>query len=460
MNFSKTHLYSKKIEAQSAFESGDSAFEVLAEQILEIGDVNDAMRNLVQEGFTGQDDRPVGGLKDIVSRSQEERRFILEKYTYDKIPPGDLLEELENYPFFGSESLTIEKGNDVLSTLKQLDKLDEAIKEAMKTGQLGDLDLDYIEDLLGKLARTQLEEILRMISALEEAGYLLKNRDRFKLGPKAVREIAQDAMREIFSQMKKGNLGAHDTFKKGDWGDLTGQTIPYEFGQSFEINLQKSLFNTVVREGSSIPLKIQSQDLEVNEHEHLTQSATVLMLDQSRSMGMYGTFTAAKKVALALYWLVQTKFPRDKLFVVGFSDYGMTIDGKDLPESTWNHWVAGTNMHHGLILSRQLLARQNVANKQILMVTDGEPTAHMEGGQAYFSYPPTARTLEQTLKEVKRCTREGIVINTFMLEMNYFLMEFMDEMAKINKGRSFYTKPDQLGRYMLVDYLQGRKRKV
>ena len=184
------------------------------------------------------------------------------------------------------------------------------------------------------------------------------------------------------------------------------------------------------------------------------------MLDQSRSMGMYGTFTAAKKVALALYWLVQTKFPRDKLFVVGFSDYGMTIDGKDLPESTWNHWVAGTNMHHGLMLSRQLLARQNVANKQILMVTDGEPTAHMEGGQAYFSYPPTTRTLEQTLKEVKRCTREGIVINTFMLEMNYFLMEFMDEMAKINKGRSFYTKPDQLGRYMLVDYLEGRKRKI
>jgi uncharacterized protein with von Willebrand factor type A (vWA) domain len=138
----------------------------------------------------------------------------------------------------------------------------------------------------------------------------------------------------------------------------------------------------------------------------------------------------------------------------------MTIDGKDLPESTWNHWVAGTNMHHGLILSRQLLARQNVANKQILMVTDGEPTAHMEGGQAYFSYPPTPRTLEQTLKEVKRCTREGIVINTFMLEMNYFLMEFMDEMARINKGRSFYTKPDQLGRYMLVDYLEGRKRKV
>ena len=460
MNLSKIHLYSKNVDSRSSFGEIESGFETLAEQILEVGDVNEAMRNLVQEGFSGEDDRPVGGLNDIATSSEEERRFLLEKYSTDQIQDENLRSELESYKFFGSEPLTSDTGKEVLSRLNRLDKLDESIKEAMRTGQLENVDLDDVEDLLGSLARTQLEEILRMISALEEAGYLLKNRDRFKLGPKAVREIAQDAMREIFSQMKKGNLGAHDTFKKGDWGDLTGQTIPYEFGQSFEINLQKSLFNTVVREGSTIPLKMQSQDLEVNEHEHLTQSATVLMLDQSRSMGMYGTFTAAKKVALALYWVVQTKFPRDKLFVVGFSDYGMTIDGKDLPESTWNHWVAGTNMHHGLILSRQLLARQNVANKQILMVTDGEPTAHMEGGQAYFSYPPTPRTLEQTLKEVKRCTREGIVINTFMLEMNYFLMEFMDEMAKINKGRSFYTKPDQLGRYMLVDYLEGRKRKV
>jgi len=460
VNFSKVNLYSKKVESESVFEKGDSAFNVLADQILEIGDVNEAMRSIVQEGFIGNDDRPVGGLKDILTKLEEERRFLLEKYSNHQELPSDILKELEKYQFFGSESLTPELAEQVLTKMERLNELNEVITEAMKSGQIGDLDLDALEELLGSLSRVQIEEIFRMITALEEAGYLLKTRDRFKLGSKAIKEIAQNAMREIFSQMRKGNLGAHDTFKKGDWGDLTGQTVPYEFGQSFEINLQKSLFNTVVRDGSSIPLRMQKQDLEVNEHEHLTQSATVLMLDQSRSMGMYGTFTAAKKVALALYWLVQTKFPRDKLFVVGFSDYGMNIEGKDLPESTWNHWVAGTNMHHGLILSRQLLARQNVANKQILMVTDGEPTAHMEGGQAYFSYPPTPRTLDQTLKEVKRCTREGIVINTFMLEMNYFLMEFMDQMAKINNGRSFYTKPDQLGRYMLVDYLEGRKRKV
>ena len=201
------------------------------------------MRSLVQEGFSGEDDRPVGGLNDIATSSEEERRFLLEKYSTDQIQDENLRSELESYKFFGSEPLTSDTGKEVLSRLNRLDKLDESIKEAMRTGQLENVDLDDVEDLLGSLARTQLEEILRMISALEEAGYLLKNRDRFKLGPKAVREIAQDAMREIFSQMKKGNLGVHDTFKKGDWVDLTGQTIAYEFGQSFEINLQKSLFN-------------------------------------------------------------------------------------------------------------------------------------------------------------------------------------------------------------------------
>jgi uncharacterized protein with von Willebrand factor type A (vWA) domain len=134
----------------------------------------------------------------------------------------------------------------------------------------------------------------------------------------------------------------------------------------------------------------------------------------------------------------------------------MLIEGKDLPESTWNHWVAGTNMHHGLIMARQLLSKQNVSNRQVLMVTDGEPTVHMQNGRAVFAHPPTKQTLDNTLMEVKKCTREGITINTFMLEINHFLMEFLDQMSKINKGRSFYTKPDELGRYLLVDYLSNR----
>ena len=367
---------------------------------------------------------------------------------------------VKKYNFVGSDEVDYQQGMDLMHAMIAIDDLENKIHETVKTGNIELLDTVEIEKILGKDARSNIEEVQRMVGALQEAGFLQKNRDRYELGPLAVRQIAQDAMSEIFSKMNKDRLGSHDSFVSGDWGDLSGATLPYEPEKTFDINLQKSLFNTVIRQGASVPLKMSYQDLEVNEREHLTQAATVLMLDQSRSMGMFGTYTSAKKVALALYWLIKTKFPRDKFFVVGFSDYGMIIDDKDLPESTWNHWVAGTNMHHGLILARQLLSRQNVANKQVLMVTDGEPTAHMEQGQAFFSYPPSQQTLDQTLREVKRCTREGITINTFMLEANLFLMDFIEQMSKINNGRAFYTQPDQLGRYVLVDYLNSRKSQI
>ncbi|MCH9009757.1 MAG: VWA domain-containing protein, partial [Chloroflexi bacterium] len=202
------------------------------------------------------------------------------------------------------------------------------------------------------------------------------------------------------------------------------------------------------------------EDLEINRTEHLTQTATVLLLDQSRSMGMFGSFAAAKKVALALYWLIHSQYPRDYFSIIGFSDYGMEIKNEDLAELTWNAWVSGTNMQHALMLARNTLSKQKVATKQILMITDGEPTAHLEDGRAYFSYPPSWRTIEETLKEVKRCTQAGITINTFMLEANYYLMDFVDKMTRINRGRAFYTNPNQLGKYVMVDYLRGRRKRI
>ena len=161
-----------------------------------------------------------------------------------------------------------------------------------------------------------------------------------------------------------------------------------------------------------------------------------------------------------LYWLIHSQYPRDYFHVIGFSDYAMEIKGEDLPEISWNAWGPGTNMHHAFMLSRKLLSRHKVASKQILMITDGEPTAHMEGGQAFFNYPPSWQTIEETLKEVKRCTQEGITINTFMLESNDYLMGFIDKLTRINKGRAFYTSPNTLGRYVMVDYLKGRRKRI
>jgi uncharacterized protein with von Willebrand factor type A (vWA) domain len=173
-----------------------------------------------------------------------------------------------------------------------------------------------------------------------------------------------------------------------------------------------------------------------------------------------GYFLPAKKVALALHALIRGQFPRDALYIVGFSLYAREFRADQLPTLSWSEWNVGTNMHAGFALSRRLLGRHGGGNKQILMVTDGEPTAHLENGVADFAYPPMRRTLEETLREVKRCTREGITINTFMLERSPWLVSFVEEMTRINRGRAFFTAPDRLGEYLLVDYVTSKRRAV
>ena len=376
---------------------------------------------------------------------------------YDLFPFEDQAAE---YPFMGDESLTLDQAMEMMGRLQSIDELERSIQQVMRGGSIENIDLDTVERLLGEEARRQLEQLQRIVQRLEDAGYLKRKGNRLELTARGMRKLAQQAMREVFSELKKDRLGRHELYFRGDGGEPTGETKTYEYGDPFNIDLPRTLFNSVLREGPKLPVRLSPEDLEVVRTEHMNRSATVLLLDQSRSMGMFGSFTAAKKVALALYWLIHTQFPRDYFHIVGFSDYGVEIKGEDLAEVSWNAWVSGTNMHHALMISRKLLSRLKIASKQILMITDGEPTAHLEGGQAYFSYPPSYRTIEQTLKEVKRCTQEGITINTFMLEANYYLLDFVDQLTRINRGRAFYTTADQLGRYVMVDYLQGRRKRV
>ena len=376
---------------------------------------------------------------------------------YEMFPLDDLARE---YPFMGDESLTLDQAMELMGQLQNMDELEQQIQQVMRNGNIEDIDLGRVEQILGEEARRQLEQLQRIIQQLKEAGYLKRRGDRLELTPRAVRKLAQQALREVFSELKKDRFGRHEVYFRGEGGEPTGDTKRYEFGDPFDIDLHRTLFNAVLRDGPRLPIRMSPEDLEINHTEHLSQAATVVLLDQSRSMGMFGSFTAAKKVALALYWLIQSQYNRDHFYTIGFSDYAMEIKGEDLPEVTWNAWVSGTNMHHALMLSRRLLSKQKVATKQILMITDGEPTAHLEGDRSYFSYPPSYRTIEETLKEVKRCTQEGITINTFMLETNHYLMDFVDRMTRINRGRAFYTTAGHLGRYVMVDYLRSRRKRV
>ena len=373
------------------------------------------------------------------------------------LPPDDLG---QRYPFMGDDPLDLQQAMQLMSELQDMDQLERQIQEVMRRGNLDDLDLDEIERLLGEEARKNLEQLKEIARMLEEAGFIRRNGDRMELTPRGIRKIGQKALKEVFANLKKDRLASHELYEAGLQGDLSGATRQHQFGDPFDISLQKTLSNAIVRNGPGTPVRVHPSDFELVEREEATQAATCVLLDQSRSMGHWGSWTSAKKVALALIALVRSKFPRDAIYLIGFSDYARRINEEDLPETSWNAWVSGTNMQHALMVSRKLLSNHKGATRQVIMITDGEPTAHMEGDYAAFSYPPSFRTMQETLKEVRRCTQEGVTINTFMLESNPYLLDFVDKLTRINRGRAFYTSPYQLGEYVLVDYINNRRKRV
>ena len=215
--------------------------------------------------------------------------------------------------------------------------------------------------------------------------------------------------------------------------------------------------NAVARRGSGTPVRLTAEDFEVERTETLTSTSTVLAIDLSLSMPMRDNFLAAKKVAMALHSLISTQYPRDYLGLVGFGEYARELRAELLHGGVLGPALYGTNMHHALMLSRRMLARQS-GTKQVIMITDGEPTAHIEpGGTAYFNYPPVPETVRATLAEVTRATREGIRINTFMLDATGYLRTFVEKMTQLNRGRAFFTTPETLGDYVLVDFLDQKR---
>jgi uncharacterized protein with von Willebrand factor type A (vWA) domain len=369
-------------------------------------------------------------------------------------------EMAQRYPFQGDQELNLQEAMRLVEELQEMDALERELKGVRRLEDLDRVDADRVAELAGEEARRDLERLQEIARKLEEAGYLEREGGELTLTARAIRKIADKALRDIFARLKRDRFGGHAMHRRGAGGDQTDESKPYEFGDPFLLDLRETVMNAVERGGPGTPVRLTPDDFAVVRTELRTQAATVVMLDMSRSMLNNGYFLPAKKVALALSALIRGQFPRDALYIVGFSLYAREFTAAQLPTLSWSEWNMGTNMHAGFMLSRKLLARHTGGNKQILMVTDGEPTAHMEGDEADFSYPPTRRTVEETLKEVQRCTREHITINTFMLERSSWLMSFVEQMTRINRGRAFYATPDRLGEYLVVDYVSARRRPV
>ena len=360
----------------------------------------------------------------------------------------------------GDDPLTLAEALGLMDEMNQLSDLEDVVRSARDQGDLGALDPQQVERLAGPKARQSLEELQKMSELLEEAGLIRKDGDRYELTPRGIRKIGQRSLEEIFSTLKRDAFGKHRADSRGRGGDPTDELKTYEFGDPFLLDLPGTVRNAVFREGAGTPVKLQPVDFEVYRTELVTQSATAILVDVSRSMLFRGCFLAAKKVTLALDSLIRSTFPKDDLYIVGFSAYATQLKPTDLPRLTWNEYVYGTNMQHAFETARTLLSRSRGKNKQILLITDGEPTAHFEDGRVRFSYPPTKKTFEETLREVVRCTREGITINTFMLARGHYLVDFVNQMSKLNRGRAFYVEPEKLGEFVLIDYVTHKRRRI
>ncbi len=361
------------------------------------------------------------------------------------------------YAFYGSESLPLQEAMGLMERLQGIEDLESALREGYQGRQLTPEQSAQLQQLLGPDSRQAAEQMSELASQLERKGYVQKGKRGMELTPRGMRRIGQKALRDLYSRLKRDRFGDHPISVRGLGSERSDDTKVYEFGDAFTLHVERTLMNALRRD-SSPPLKLKTDDFEVHRSEFSTRSATVLMIDMSRSMPLRGYFYAAKKVALALDALIRSQFPRDYLQVIAFSDYARPVKPNQLAELTYNESIYGTNIQHGLMLARQFLNRYKTGNKQVIIVTDGEPTAHMEGQQAVFFYPPLPETFQKTLLEVQRCTREHIVINTFMLDNDYHLVSFVKQMTRMNGGRAFFSSADRLGDYVLLDYVD-RKRK-
>jgi len=332
--------------------------------------------------------------------------------------------------FRGEMPLDMGEAMDALAEMRELSQLEGMLRSADTPAQLAEIDPEQVRRRLGEEAARSLETLAEASRLLEESGHVRRREGKLELTPKGLRAVGNASLRELFSRLDKDRFGQHRIPREGTGHERNYETKPWEHGDPFRLDLHRTVHNAVARSGAGTPVRLSPEDFEIERTEHVTRSSTVLMIDLSLSMELRGNFVPAKKVAVALHSLISSRFPRDQ----------------------------GTNMQQALMLARRMLSRQS-GSKQIIMITDGEPTAHMTpSGRIYFNYPPARETLELTLAEVMRCTKDDIRINTFVLDATPALRRFIEQMTGINRGRAFFTTKEELGSFVLVDFLEHRRR--
>jgi len=357
----------------------------------------------------------------------------------------------------GEEALGLGDATTALEELADLEDLEAALGQDYPGASLDDVDEEAVQRALGRSAVDDLQALRRLEKELQEQGYLQRDSGgRLELSPRAVRRLGQTALRRVFSDVLAAGRGSHDVRDAGAAGEVTGATRAWQHGDEQPLDVVRTVRNAVLRAGPG-PVRLQVEDMEVVETERRATAAVALLVDLSFSMELRGTWAPAKQTALALHALVTTQFPQDRIQVIGFSDYAQVVRPEELA-SLAPQRVQGTNLQHALMLAGQFLGRHPQAEPVVLVVTDGEPTAHLtRDGYAEFCWPPLPETLELTLAEVERITRRGATINVFMLDDDPSLVGFVEHLARRNGGRVLAPDPARLGEFVVSDYLSVRR---
>lgn len=373
----------------------------------------------------------------------------------------------------GDQPLGMGDATTALEEIADLEELGAQLDQDYPGATLDDIDTELVERALGRQAVDDLAALRRIERELERQGYLSRSGGQLELTPRAVRRLGATALRRVFAHLESRGRGGHDVADAGAAGELLGTSRPWQYGDEQPLDVVRTVRNAVLRTRVSAAstaarpgartgrhragLRLSVEDFEVVETERRTRAAVALLVDLSYSMELRGTWGAAKQTALALHNLVTTRYPQDAIEIVGFSNYARVLSPSGLAGLSWD-MVQGTNLQHALIVAQRHLSRHPDAEPVIMVITDGEPTAHLTpDGQADFAWPPLPETVALTLAEVERCTRGGATINVFMLGDEPGLVRFVDEIARRNGGRVFSPSPERLGEYVVRDYLRARR---
>jgi uncharacterized protein with von Willebrand factor type A (vWA) domain len=364
----------------------------------------------------------------------------------------------------GADPLGLSDATSALAELADLAELDDALRQDYPGARLDDVDEEAIRRALGRQAVDDMEALRQIERELERQGYLQRTDGKLELTPKAVRRLGQTALRKVFAQLPDGGAGDHDQRDAGQAGEYTGSTRPWRFGDEQAIDAAATVRNALLRQrqeffttGRRHGVRLAVEDFEVAETDRRASAAVCLLVDLSYSMALRGTWGAAKQTALALHALIRSQYPQDAIQVIGFSNYARELQETELAGLSWD-MVQGTNLHHALVLAGRFLDRRPEHNPVVMVITDGEPTAHLRrDGRFWFDWPPSPETLELTLAEVDKMTRRRATMNVFMLADDERLTSFVDEVARRNGGRVLRAMPDSLGEYVVKDFLRTRR---